>query len=34
MNSKELFSFAIGLNKPWIIREIELRKTEESVHGE
>jgi len=34
MNSKEIFSLAIGLNEPWFIREIELRKPEGSLHGE
>ena len=34
MNSKEIFSLAIGLSEPWFIREIELRKPEGTISGE
>ncbi len=34
MNSKELFSVALNMGKPWYIKEIELKKSEKGKFGE
>src|SRR5659263_581510 len=34
MNSEQIFAFALGLEKPWIIEKLSLKKDEKDIFGQ